>query len=429
MSAMSTLWVPLLIAGICLILEALFSSTEIAIVSADRAHIRRLGESGSRGARFVEDFLIAPHRLLATTLLGTQLAVVTSTVVITLWLYAHHPRHAELYLLLFLTPVIVTFGEIVPKAIVRQHANTLAPWMALFLHYAMKVLWPAVSLLARVSSWVSHRMGIDLHHKLVTREEIESLVSVEPETSSDTGTPPVASDVTEDERSMIQRIFEFTDATASSLMKPLSDVLALPETATVADLAREIADKKYSRIPIYRERIDQIVGVVHAFEVLKAARSGSTAKALMREPVFVPESIQAVDLFVRLERSRQALAIVVDEYGGAIGIVTVEDLLEEVVGEINDEYDEAPPAISRQKDGSYRVQARTSVAQINRELQLDLPESDEYESLGGLLLERLKHIPRPGEQARIGNVTIEILAATERRIEEVVLRIGKKKSP
>ena len=152
-----------------------------------------------------------------------------------------------------------------------------------------------------------------------------------------------------------------------------------------------------------------------------------TAKDLMREPVFVPESCQSVDLFVRLERTRQALAIVVDEYGGAVGIVTVEDLLEEVVGEINDEYDEAPPAISRQKDGSYRVQARTSVDQLNRELKLDLPESDEYESLAGLLLERLKHIPRPGEQLRIGSVTIEVLVANERRIEEVVLRPGKKK--
>jgi CBS domain containing-hemolysin-like protein len=424
---MSTLWVPLVIAGFCLILEALFSSTEIAIVSADRAHIRRLAQEGHRGARLVEDFLIAPHRLLATTLLGTQFAVVTSTVVITLWLYAHHPRHVELYLLLFLTPVIVTFGEIVPKAIVRQHANTLAPFMALFLHYAMKVLWPAVSLLARVSSAVSRRMGIDLHHKLVTREEIESLVSVDPDQAADPGVQPVASDVTADERSMIQRIFEFTDVTADILMKPLSDVLAMPETATVADLAREIADKKYSRIPIYRERIDQIVGVVHAFDVLKAARSSATAKDLMREPVFVPESCQSVDLFVRLERARQALAIVVDEYGGAVGIVTVEDLLEEVVGEINDEYDEAPPAISRQKDGSYRVQARTSVDQLNRELKLDLPESDEYESLAGLLLERLKHIPRPGEQVRVGSVIIEVLAANERRIDEVVLRLGKKK--
>ncbi|MFO0572500.1 MAG: hemolysin family protein [Polyangia bacterium] len=424
---MSTLWVPLLIAGICLVLEALFSSTEIAIVSADRAHIRRLAQEGHRGARLVEDFLIAPHRLLATTLLGTQFAVVTSTVVITLWLYAHHRRHVELYLLLFLTPVIVTFGEIVPKAIVRQHANRLAPLMALFLHYAMKVLWPAVSLLARVSSAVSRRLGIDLHHKLVTREEIESLVSVDPEQSGDPGVQPVASDVTADERSMIQRIFEFTDSTADILMKPLSDVLAMPETVSVADLAREIADKKYSRIPIYRERIDQIVGVVHAFDVLKAARSSATAKDLMREPVFVPESCQSVDLFVRLERARQALAIVVDEYGGAVGIVTVEDLLEEVVGEINDEYDEAPPAISRQKDGSYRVQARTSVDQLNRELKLDLPESDEYESLAGLLLEKLKHIPRPGEQLRIGSVTIEVLVANERRIEEVVLRLGKKK--
>ena len=415
-----------LIAGLCLILEAFFSSTEIAIVSADRAHIRRLAESGHRGARYVEEFMIAPHKLLATTLLGTQLAVVTSTVVITLWLYRAHPQHVALYLTLGLTPVIVVFGEIVPKAIVRQYANKLAPLMALLLHASMRVLSPAVTALAQISMFASRRLGIDLHHKLVTREEIETLVTAGPEQSGDNGAPVPASDVTEGERSMISRIFDFASIEVYSVMVPLSDVTALPETANVADLSREIADKKYSRIPIYRQRVDQIVGFVHAFDVLKAART-ATAAELMRPPIFVPESSSAMELLARLERSRQGIGIVVDEYGGAVGIVTVEDILEEVVGEINDEFDEAPPPISRQKDGSYRVQARTSIEQLNTELELELPESDDYESLAGLILDQLKHIPKVGEVLRIAQVNIEVIAASERKIEEVVLRFSKKK--
>ena len=421
---------PLIVAAVCLVLEAFFSSTEIAIVSADRAHIRRLAQEGNRGAQLVEDFLIAPHRLLATTLLGTQISVVTSTVVITLWLYRHHPRHVELYLTLGLTPIIVTFGEIVPKAIVRQYANRLAPLMARLLSWAMKVMSPAVSLLASVSMLVSRRLGIDLHHKLVTREEIETLVSAkrsEPASPGDSSAAVPASDVTEGERSMISRILDFSSLEVYSVMVPLSDVTALPVSAVVPDLAREIADKKYSRIPIYRDRVDQIVGVVHAFDVLKAARSQVTAAELMRVPVFVPESSPAMELLARLERSRQGMAIVVDEYGGAVGVVTVEDILEEVVGEIEDEYDVAPPAISRQKDGSYRVQARVSVEQLNRELRTSLPESDDYESLAGLLLEHLKHIPKTGEKIQVGPVTIEIASANERKIEEAVLRVGKKK--
>jgi CBS domain containing-hemolysin-like protein len=424
-------WLPFAIAAVCLVLEAFFSSSEIAIVSADRALMRRRAEEGSRGARQVERFLVEPHRLLAITLLGTQLSVVTSTVVITLWLYEHHRAHAELYLTLFLTPVIVIFGEIVPKAIVRQHSSVFAPRMALILYATAKLLAPAVALLSALALWTQKRLGIDLHQPLVTREEIETLVD-SPSTPSSNATPSPVTDVTEGERSMISRILDLRGVEVHSVMVPLSDITALPETATIAALAREIADKKYSRIPIYRDRIDQIVGVVHAFDVLKAARSPGTAADLMRSPTFVPESSQAMELLTKLERARQGMAIVVDEYGGAVGAVTVEDILEEVVGEIDDEYDEAPPLINRQKDGSYRVMARVSVEQLNRELLREfgpqaLPESDDYESLAGLLLDRLRHIPKPGELVRLGNLSIEVLSANERRIEEVLIRLAKKR--
>lgn len=415
---------PMLLSAVCLLIEAFFSSAEIAIVSADRAHIRDLAAAGHRGAKLVEDFLIAPHRLLSATLLGTQLAVVTQTVVWTLWLHAHNPRHVELWLLIGLTPTVVVLGEIVPKAIVRQYANRVAPIQALILSVLMKVMAPGVYLLERVSKLATAKMGIDVHHKLVTREEIESLVSTPTPAASDSAVSQ--SDVTEGERSMIARIFDFPSLRADDVMKPLSDVTAQAETASIADLAREIADKKYSRIPIYRERLDQIVGVVHAFDVLKSGRTSGQAKDLMREPLYAPESCPALDLLVRLERAHQGMAIIVDEYGGAVGLVTVEDLLEQVVGEIEDEYDEEPPSLSRQRDGSYRIQARVSVGQLNRELSLELPESDDYESLGGLLLERLKRIPRPGETIHIGKVTFEIATASERRVEEVILRSNRK---
>jgi CBS domain containing-hemolysin-like protein len=391
-------------------------------------HIRKLAEEGSRGARYVEDFLLNPHRLLATTLVGTQLSVVTSTVVITLWLYQHHPQHVALYLTAFLTPVIVIFGEIVPKAIVRQHAGVMAPRMALVLYGAMQLLGPPVALLSRLALWAQRRLGIDLEHRLVSREEIEKLVDAPQAPSGPRvagAAPPT--EVTEGERSMISRILDLGSVEVYSVMVPLSDVTAVPETATRLALSREIADKKYSRIPIYRERIDQIVGVVHAFDVLKTARGQGVAKDLMRTPIYVPESTRAMELLARMERARQGMAVVVDEYGGAVGVVTVEDILEEVVGEIEDEFDEAPPLISKQKDGSYRLMARISVEQLNRELGIGLPVSDDYESLAGLLLDRLRHIPRVGEVVRVGTVAIEIVTASERKIEEVVLRPGKKR--
>ncbi len=417
---------PFVIAAVCLFLEAFFSSSEIAIVSADRAQLRKLADGGSRGARYAEQFLVQPHRLVATTLLGTQLSVVTSTVVVTLWLFGHHPQHVALYLMTCLTPVIVIFGEIVPKAIVRQYASAVAPRMALILFGAMQVLSPAVALLSRLAMWAQRRLGIDLHSPLVTREEIEKLVDA-PQARPSGPIPVPVTGVTDGERSMISRILDLGSVEVYSVMVPLSDVTALPDTASVATLAREIAEKKYSRIPIYRARIDQIVGVVHAFDVLKAIRNPVTAADLMRPPIFVPESSQAMELLARMERTHQGMAIVVDEYGGAVGMVTVEDILEEVVGEIDDEYDEGPPLISKLPDGSYRVLARISIDQLNRELGLALPESDDYESLAGLVLDRLRHIPRIGEKVRLGTLTIEVVTATERKLEEVVLRIGKKR--
>jgi putative hemolysin len=350
--------------------------------------------------------------------------LVVQTVLWTLWLYEHHPRHVELFLLAGLTPTVVLLGEIVPKAIVRQHANKIAPIQALVLSFFLRLLAPGVLLLEWISKLATKRLGIDVHHKLVTRQDIESLLG-EPDDRAGKSAASL-SDVTEGERSMIARIFDFPSLRADDVMKPLSDVVAKAETDSVADLAREIGDKKYSRIPIYRERIDQIVGVVHAFDVLKHGSGGGSAKDLMREPLYAPEACPALDLLVRLERTHQNLAIIVDEYGGAVGLVTVEDLLEQVVGDIEDEYDEEPPAVRRQRDGSFRVLARIAVEQLNRELSISLPESDEYESLGGLLLDKVKRIPRPGEIVKIGSVHLEIASANERRVEEVILRIHRK---
>lgn len=410
------------IAFVCLLCEAFFSSSEIAIVSADRAHIRRLAQAGNRGAKQVENFLQAPHKLLATTLLGTQLSLVLSTVVITLWLYDHFPpARAELYLILGLTPIIVTFGEIIPKSLVRQHANAWAPTMAWILYLCNRLFFPVVALLAKASIKASQKLGIEEHNKLISREELESLVSSSTPIAESPPVPTPGSDVTEGERSMIARIFELSDLTVADVMVPLSSVAALSEEATLADLVQEIQEKKYSRLPIYRERLDQIVGLVHAFDVLKPNPTKQTAGDFMRPVLFVPESHKAMDLLSQMQKSQQSLAVVVDEYGGAVGIVTQEDLLEIVVGEIEDEYDVTPSTIRKEADGSYRILAETPISQLNQELGLHLPESDEYESVAGLMLEKIKHIPKVGESIQLGTVRMVVVRANDRRIEEIRL--------
>jgi putative hemolysin len=150
---------------------------------------------------------------------------------------------------------------------------------------------------------------------------------------------------------------------------------------------------------------------------------------IARAPLFVPTTQPAIDLLVELQRARQGMAIVVDEYGGAIGLATIEDILEVVVGEIEDEHDVGPPAIRKEADGVWRVGARVSVREVNRQLRLELPEDEEYESIAGLLLSHLRHIPKEGESIRIGHALVKVVKASERAVEEVQIRLGRRKSP
>jgi putative hemolysin len=197
-------------------------------------------------------------------------------------------------------------------------------------------------------------------------------------------------------------------------------VTALPEDASMAEAALEVADKQHSRLPIYRARVDDIVGIVHVFDVLGAAgEPGKVVADVVRPATYVPETMKAIDLLVELQAEGQHLAIVVDEYGGAVGIVTTEDLLETIVGDIDDEYDHEPSPIRVERPGVWRIEARTPVARLNQELALDLPESDDYETLAGLLIERLRHIPESGTTVQVGAVTLEVVAATDRAIDTV----------
>jgi CBS domain containing-hemolysin-like protein len=236
-------------------------------------------------------------------------------------------------------------------------------------------------------------------------------------------------EITADERAMIANVFELSEYKVGELMVPLSEVTALPEDAPIAEAALEVADKQHSRMPIYRSRVDDIVGIVHVFDLLQAASrgksEGGTVASLAHPPIYVPHTMKASDLLVQLQTEQQHLAIVVDEYGGAVGICTIEDLLETIVGDIDDEYDTEPVAIRVERPGVWRALARTSVARINAELDVGLPESEDYETIAGLLIEKLRHIPAKGEALTLSHAVIEVVDATDRAIETV--RITKRK--
>lgn len=409
----------LVILATCLVCEAFFSGAELALIAADQAKLRNFAESrgGTRG-HLIQRFLNDPGQLISTGLVGTNLCIVLSTVVTTLWFLPRYPAHAELISLGIVTPLVLVFGEIVPKSIFYHFADRWAPTLVYVLSFFRLCFLPMVWLGTSLSVGLLRLIRLPREKQMMGRKELKLLLSLPSQTGDD--------QITMEERNMVRRIFEFSETRIADVMLPLSEVTALPLDASRDEVAREIRDKRHTRIPLYTDRIDQIEGILHAFDVLRADSEVPIEK-LMHAPVFVPEGQPAVETFFRLQREHQGMAVVVDEYGGAVGVVTMEDILEEVVGDIEDEYDDAALSLlKREKPNLYRVQGRMSVRRFNEITRAHLPESDDYESLAGLILDHLKRIPNEGERVEIGSTVIVPVRVTDRSIDELHVKLGKK---
>jgi len=241
--------------------------------------------------------------------------------------------------------------------------------------------------------------------QFVSREELKALLQLE----------PGEADVTTQEAEMIDKIFDLGDTTVREVMVPLVDVAMLPVPATPRDAVALIQERGFSRIPIFDSRETNVVGVVAAMDLLRAGAEVPRVDALMRPPYYVPETKRIDDLLREMQRTRTHMAIVVDEYGGSTGIVTLEDVLEEIVGQIEDEHDRTPAPVERLPDGSYWVSARMRIDELNEELDWNLPKQD-YETVGGLVLATLHRIPRTGEEFQVPGYAITVLEADARHV-------------
>lgn len=407
----------------CIGALALFVAGEVSITACDRARLRQRAAAGSRRAKLTERLVAEPQITLSTTLLGANLAAIVAVVLLATQLAARglHPLWAAP----ILVPIMLVFGHLLPKGVVQGNPDRLAELLTPGIAAWSYALRPLVLLVGAFATALTRLTHTDRKKAFATRDELALLIESEPQTDKP--------QITADEREMIANVFELSEYTVRELMVPLSEVTALPEDTELSEAVREVADKQHSRMPIYRSRVDDVVGVVHVFDLLAAASDGSkdkdgaprTLAGLANQPSYVPETMRASELLRELQAEGQHLAIVVDEYGGAVGIVTIEDLLEIIVGDIDDEYDREPSPIKAEKPGVWRVAARTSVTRINAELDLGLPESDDYETVGGLLIDRFRRIPAVGEVLQAGGVVVEVVAATDRAIEAV--RISRKR--
>jgi len=402
----------------CVLVQAFFVASEVALSACDRGRLRTRAAGGAARAARVERMLAMPQVTLATTLVGANLATLIAVLAIALELAQR--REALLWAPLFAVPPLLVLGHLLPKTLATAHADKLVEIVATPLRLMSFLLRPIVAVVGGYASLLTRVTRTDHKKAFVTRDDLALLIESEPETDK----PEIGSD----EREMIANVFELSEYKVGELMVPLSEVTALPEDALIFEAALEIADKQHSRLPIYRSRIDDVVGIVHMFDILQAASKGDPKQplsTLAHPPTYIPETMKASDLLVQLQTEQTHLAIVVNEYGSAVGICTIEDLLEIIVGDIEDEYDTEPTHIRVERPGVWRVEARTSVARLNAELELGLPESDDYETIAGLLIERFRRIPDRGETLALPGLVIEVIAASDRAIEAV--RITKRK--
>lgn len=399
----------------CLLAAALFSAAEMAFIAANRLRLRHLAEGGHGvAARYLEAFS-RPERILSTAMMGVTISHIIASTVATWGLLPLLPRWAPLAVTLALTPVMLVFGEIIPKAVAREWATGLILRLFRVLEGAGWVLTPLTWLASRVVGGalrLLRQSPISTRH-FVSREELKLVLQMEPEEA----------DVTTQEAEMIDKIFELGETTVREVMVPLVDVVAVPETATPDDAIALIRERGFSRLPVFQDRELNVVGVVTAMDLLRRGAEVSTLKALMRLATFVPETKRIGDLLREMQKARIQLAVVVDEYGGAVGIVTLEDILEQIVGEIQDEHERTPTTIERLPDGSYWVAGRVGIEELNETLEWELPKGD-YETMAGLVLAILHRIPRVGEEFRVDRYHLTVLEADERRVTAVKIGSG-----
>lgn len=395
--------------ALCLGIEAFFSGSEIAFISANRPKILRLAKENSLSATLAKNLISRPELLFSTTVMGTTLAVNLSTTVATLYLIAHFGYSKEWLNLVFLSPVICILGEFIPKMTGRAYADQLALRLSKPLLFCSFVLYPftsALSLYARVLKRIFGESGAKSF--FLSREEIQAALP------ASRGT-----DVTPSERMLIRRILDFGKMTAREMLRPLIDVVAVEENATIGEAVRLFSESEHSRIPVYQGRIDLIVGVLQGFDCLGAKDLAAPVKTFMQPAFFIPESKPVDELL--LELRTRPMAIAVNEFGGAEGIVTMEDVIEEIVGEIEDEYDEPPRLYHQIGENSFIVNARMEVDDLRELLKIPIPKDDDYQTLAGFLLKRMQKIPKKWDSTVIDGVEYIVQAATNRSIEEVYI--------
>lgn len=402
----------ILIILFCIICESFFSGTETAFVSLDRAKIKALADKGDKRAIGINSFLEKPESFFSTTLLGTNLSAVISNTIATIMVITYLGEGYEYVTIFIMAPLLLVFGEIVPKTVYRYHADQISPRIVAPLKVIAGILKPFVSLLSKITECFVKfsRMDRAQAYPLTTREDLANYLDLW----------NINSRLKTAEKKMIERIFDFSETLAEDIMIPLVNIKALEDSDSIEEAIFKARRTGHSRIPVYSEEAYNIIGIVLAYDLITIQDKSLSIKDIMRPARYVPDSIPVDKLLKQLRTEGNSIAVVVDEYGGTTGIVTVEDILEEVVGEIYDEHDKEETSIIRIGENRYLIDALTEIDRLNEHFKIELPKED-YETVSGFLLKNMGKIPETSETFKFGDITFIIKETDTRSIKKVII--------
>ena len=405
------IYIPVIIGAI--ILEGFFAGSEIGIISYDKIKIKHKEAGGNRLAKFLLAMTRKPESTFSTSLIGNNFAYTTATILATSIIYAYAKSYTPIIVAVILTPVMVIFGEIIPKMIYRRHANSLMLKSIPFIAFFSLIFFPINIIFIGFSKVLNIIFKSKSKNVFLTKDELIKVLTISGNIE----------EFKEYDKKIIKRIFEFGGKTAKDVMIPLINVIALNENDGI-DKARQIfADTNYSRIPVYSERIDNISSLAFAFDVFNPKNSEKVVGEIAKPVLFIPETLKITNIMLKMQKSRQQMIVVVDEYGGASGIITFEDILEEIVGEIRDETDEEVAMYKKIGKNTYLINARLTLDELSEIFNLSVlnNEEAEYETVSGLIMDRLGRIPVSGEKFTIDNINFTVSKATSKSIKEVII--------
>ncbi|MDF2548159.1 MAG: hemolysin [Anaerosolibacter sp.] len=416
--------IKLAILFLLLALSALFSSAETAITSLNIIKIRQAEGKGAGNAAVLERLFRNSPKIIATILIGNNIVNIGATAIATELTYKFFQgKNVTALVTTVMTLAILIFGEITPKTFSASNPEKVALRLGRPVEILSFLLYPVLKILNVLTNIIIRLMGGNVAEvkSLVSEEEIMTLVDVGEE----------AGIIESQERKMINSIFEIGDIEASEVMIPRIDMIYLDEEATIEEALNIAIDYGYSRIPVIKDTVDNVTGILYAKDLLASLRKMDEQsqiidiRTFIRPAYYVPESKKVNELLKEMQKEKVHISIVLDEYGGTLGLVTIEDILEEIVGDILDEYDAEIDLIEHLSENSLIVNAKASVEEINEVLRVELPE-DEYDSIGGFVFNALGRIPVKDDTIELEDITIKVLSVHNRRIKQ--LEIIKKQS-